>query len=89
MTPSNSYPLTRERFHNFLWILFAKHSRKKRRQLDARNRLAQDLGLDRGRLVELNLELEDAFGEGIPEDLLDHPDLTLGEVEDALAAKCQ
>jgi acyl carrier protein len=88
MTPSNPCTLTRDQVHTFLWHLVAKHTGKPRAQLDATTRLIHDLGTDSLGIVELNLELEETLGVGIPNELLDNPELTLGEVEAALVAKC-
>jgi acyl carrier protein len=76
--------LTRERIHEVLWDLTAKHTGKDREQLRPADRLIQDLGADSLGVVELSMELEEALGITLPEGVLENPQATLGEIEKTL-----
>jgi acyl carrier protein len=88
MTTTNRI-LTREQVHNVLWELAAKHSGQDAAQLLPTSRLIQDLGTDSLTVTELTMELEERLGVTLPEELLDNPNLTLGDIEEAVCLKCQ
>jgi acyl carrier protein len=84
MTTTNPKTVTREQLHDTIWELTAKQSGKDRKQLDPKQVLTRDLGLDSLDVVELSTGLADRLGVDEPEDLLSKPDLSLGELEQAL-----
>jgi acyl carrier protein len=84
MTATNPKSFTREQLHNTLWELVARQSGKNPQQLDPKLVLARDLGLDSLDLVEIGTGLSERLGVDEPEDLLSRPEVTLGELEEAL-----
>jgi acyl carrier protein len=88
MTMISKPTLTREQVHETLWQLAAEHLDKKLDQLKPDSRLVQDLGADSLEIVELSMELESRLGITIPDDKLDGPNLTLGDVEKSICDSC-
>jgi acyl carrier protein len=88
MTVANKPPLTAERIHEVLWKAAARRAGEDAANLTPETRLLQDLGNDSLDLAELAMELEDELGVPLPDDALEKPDLTLGEVEQAIRARC-
>jgi acyl carrier protein len=88
MTIADKPPLTAERIHEVLWKVAAGRAGKDPAELTPETRLLQDLGLDSLDLAELAMELEDELGVSLPDEALENPELTLGEVEQALRTKC-
>jgi len=86
MTASSQPALTRERLHEVLWLLVAKHTDRDPQHLRPEHRLQQDLGADSLTVVELTMAVEEELGITLPETLLDNPNLTVGELEAAIAA---
>jgi acyl carrier protein len=88
MTPSREKPLTRDEIHARLWKLTAKQFDKDPANLRPEQRITQDLGADSLDVAELGMALEEELGVVLPDDLLGNPNLTLGDVEQALWEKC-
>ncbi len=88
MPSSSDCALTRERIHDVLWNLAAGRVGKDPKELTPETRLIHDLGADSLDIAELSLHLEQELGVELPSRVLDNPDLTLGECEQALAAAC-
>jgi acyl carrier protein len=88
MTVANKPPLTAERIHEVLWKMVAQRAGEDPAKLTPELRLLQDLGNDSLDVAELAMELEDELGVTLPNEALDNPDLTLGELEQALCARC-
>jgi acyl carrier protein len=82
-TPSKPV-LSRERIHEIVWELTAKHTGKDRGQIQPTDRLIHDLGLDSLGVVELSMELEEQLGITLPEAVLENQEATLAQVEKAL-----
>jgi acyl carrier protein len=76
--------LTRERIHEVVWSLAAKHSDKEVSEIRPESRLIQDLGADSLTVVEFSMELEEELGLTFPDNVLDKPDLTMADVEKAI-----
>lgn len=89
MTTSNKPVLNRNQLHEVLWNLTSKHLGIDRAQIRADQRLVHDLGADSLGVVELSMELEEELGITIPEEILENRDLTLGDLEQALAKELQ
>jgi acyl carrier protein len=88
MTVVNKPALTAERIHEVLWRVAAQRAGQDPDTLTPEMRLLQDLGNDSLDLAELAMELEDELGVTLPDEALEKPDLTLGEVEQAIRAGC-
>ena len=73
--------LTRERIHEVIWTLAAKHSDKEVSEIRPESRLIQDLGADSLTVVEFSMELEEELGLTFPDNVLDKPNLTMADVE--------
>ena len=73
--------LTRERIHEVIWTLAAKHSDKEVSEIRPESRLIQDLGADSLTVVEFSMELEEELGLTFPDNVLDKPTLTMADVE--------
>jgi acyl carrier protein len=69
--------------------LTAKQFGKEAAVLRAEDRFLNDLGADSLDVAELSMIVEDELGVLLPNELMDNPDLTLGEVEQAVCAKHQ
>lgn len=76
--------LTRDELHTLLWDITAEHADQDAPRLTPQTRLSQNLGADSLTVTELTLALEDRLGVTIPDELLDNPNLTLGQIEEAL-----
>ena len=76
--------LTRERIHEVIWSLAAKHSHKEVSEIRPESRLIQDLGADSLTVVEFSMELEEELGLTFPDNVLDKPNLTMADVEKAI-----
>lgn len=76
--------LTRDELHGLLWDLAAEFTGQDRNLLTPQVRLNHDLGADSLTITELTLALEERLGVTIPDEALDQPDLTLGQIEEAL-----
>ncbi len=87
MTTSSKPALTREQVHEVLWSLAAKHTDKEPGTIKSGSRLVQDLGADSLTVVELNMELEEKLGITLPDEVADNPNLTLGEIEQAICSQ--
>jgi acyl carrier protein len=88
MTTANKPPLTAERIHEVLWRLAAQRAGEDPAKLTPQTRLLQDLGNDSLDVAELAMELEDELGVTLPNEALEKPELTLGDVEQALRDRC-
>ncbi len=88
MTVANKTPLTAERIHEVLWKVAARRAGEDPAKLTPETRLLQDLGCDSLDLAELAMELEDELGVTLPDEALETPELTLGDVEQALRDQC-
>jgi acyl carrier protein len=88
MTSSREKTLTREDVHKCLWELTAKQFDRPPADLRPEQRITQDLGADSLDVAELGMALEDDLGVTLPDDLLGKPNLTLGEVEEAIWERC-
>jgi acyl carrier protein len=87
--PTSSKPaLTREQVHELLWSLAAKHTDRDPSTIQSSSRLVQDLGADSLEVVELTMALEETLGMTLPDEVADNPDLTLGEIEQAIDKQC-
>jgi acyl carrier protein len=86
MTVSSKSAFTREQVHEVLWNLTAEQIGKQLSDLTSKSRLAQDLGADSLDVTELGMQLDEKLGATLPEELFDNPDLTLGELEEAIWA---
>ena len=84
MSTLNKVILTPEQIHQVVWSLVAEHTGKAIEELTPKSRLLQDLGADSLDIAELAMQLEEKLGIRLPEELLDNPELTLGELERAL-----
>jgi acyl carrier protein len=84
MSTLNKVILTPEQVHQVIWSLVAENTGKAIEELTPKSRLLQDLGADSLDIAELAMELEEKLGIRLPEELLDNPELTLGELERAL-----
>jgi acyl carrier protein len=83
--PTSSQPaLPREQIHELLWNLAAKHTDQDPNTIQSSSRLVQDLGADSLEVVELTMALEETLGIKLPDEIADKPDLTLGEIEQAI-----
>jgi acyl carrier protein len=69
--------LTRERIHEVIWTLAAKHSDKEVSEIRPESRLIQDLGADSLTVVEFSMELEEELGLTFPDNVLDKAVLEL------------
>jgi acyl carrier protein len=78
--------LTPEKIHEAIWTLAAKHSDQKISEIRPESRLVQDLGADSLTVVEFSMELEEELGLTFPETILDKPNLTMADVENAVLA---
>ena len=78
---------TRDQVHAVLWDLAAQHFDKEVAALKPEHRLIQDLGADSLEVVELSMELEEKLGITLPEELMDDPNLSLGQIEEAICRK--
>jgi acyl carrier protein len=76
--------LTRERIHEVIWTLAAKHSDKEVSEIRPESRLIQDLGADSLTVVEFSMELEEELGLTFPDNVLDKPNLTMADMEKAV-----
>ena len=76
--------LTRERIHEVVWSLAAKHSDKELSEIRPESRLIQDLDADSLTVVEFSMELEEELGLTFPDNVLDKPNLTMADVEKAI-----
>lgn len=76
--------VTRAELHTILWDLAAEYAGQDRARLTPQARLNHDLGADSLTITELTLALEERLGVTIPDEALDQPDLTLGQIEEAL-----
>jgi acyl carrier protein len=85
---TKSKSLTREKIHNVLWKLAAEHAAKEVKDLTPDTRFVQDLGADSLDLAEMTMELEDQLGISVPEEVFSDPNLTLGQVEQAIHERC-
>jgi acyl carrier protein len=88
MNVVNKQPLTAERIHEVLWRLAAQRAGEDPARLTPETRLLQDLGNDSLDIADLAMELEDELGVTLPNEALENPELTLGEVEQAIRARC-
>jgi len=88
MTTSSKPALTREQIHEVVWSLAAKHTDRDRSTIESNSRLVQDLGADSLEVVELTMELEEKLGITLPDEVADNPNLTLGEIEQAICNQC-
>jgi acyl carrier protein len=88
MSTCSKPTLTREQVHEVLWNLAAEHLEKAPDQLKPESRVVQDLGADSLEVVELSMELEANLGINIPDDALESPNLTLGDIENVICEKC-
>ena len=79
---------TPEELHTILWDLAAEHSGQDRAELKPHSRLSDDLGADSLTITELTLAIEDRLSVTVPEELLDNPELSLGQIEEALRKQC-
>jgi acyl carrier protein len=86
MTVNPSAP-TREQIHEVLWRLTAERAGVNPVELRAESRLVQDLGLDSLDVAELAMELEEALHITLPNEGLEDPELSLGKLEEVLAAR--
>ena len=86
MTTTNT-SFTRDELHRTLWEVAAEHGGVDEDRLTPQTRLTEDLGADSLTITELTLALEERLGVTIPEELLDNPGLTLGEIEEGLWTK--
>jgi acyl carrier protein len=80
--------LTRQQIHETVWRLTADHMDKDLGDLHPNHRLNQDLGADSLDTAELTMALEETLGIDLPDEGLDKPDLTLGEIEEAIWKHC-
>lgn len=80
--------MTAADLHETLWDLVADQANVERTYLKQTSRLSDDLGADSLTLAELTLAIEDRLGATLPDDLLEQPHLTLGQVEEALVKLC-
>jgi len=87
MPTTNKIELTRERTHNVLWDLAAKHSGKDRDQIPAAARLIHDLGADSLTVVEFTMELEEELGADSLDGLAENREVSLGQIEAALCER--
>jgi acyl carrier protein len=88
MTVAKNQPLTAERIHEVLWQAVAQRAGEDPSKLTSQARLLQDLGFDSLDMAELAMELEDALGISLPDEVLENPGLTLGEIEQAIRTRC-
>ena len=79
--------LTREQIHNAIWSLAAKRTDKDPKELQPSQRLIQDLGADSLDMAEFAMELEEQLGITLPNEVNENPNLSLGEIEQALFDK--
>jgi acyl carrier protein len=82
-SPGKGRP-TREQIHEIVWKVAAEHTDKSVDELRPEHRLIQDLGADSLTVAEMAMELEEKLDTTIPEEVLDKPELTLGQVEQAI-----
>jgi acyl carrier protein len=87
MTATSEPTLTREQVHKVLWAVAAEHSDKEVAALTPETRLVHDLGFDSLDTVEVSMEVETRLGVTVPDELMDRPELTLGDIEDALCGQ--
>jgi len=88
--PTSSKPVwTREQIHELLWSLAAKHTTKDPSTFQVNSRLVHDLGADSLDVVELQMELQEQLGIPLPEEIADNLNITLGEIEEAIAQQLQ
>ena len=87
MSTSRKPQLTRERIHETLWNLTAQHLDRDVATLKPEHRLITDLGADSLGVVELTMALEEKLGINLPEELMEDPDVTLGQIEEAICRK--
>ena len=78
--------LTRAKIHETLWRLAVKQTNKDPSQIEAGSRMIHDLGADSLAMVEFGMELEEELGITPPEEPLENPEVTLGEIEERLCA---
>ena len=76
--------LTPERIHELIWSLAAKHSDKELSEIRPESRLIQDLGADSLTVVEFSMELEEELGLTFSDNILDKPNLTMADMEEAI-----
>ena len=88
MSTSSKPGLTREQVHELLWSLAATHFAREASALSPSSRLVQDLGADSLEVVELGMAIEEKLGITLPDEVMDQPDLTLGQIEKAICEKC-
>jgi acyl carrier protein len=88
MVSSSKPALTREHIHEVLWKLTATHLGKEVSEVNAKSRLVQDLGADSLDVAELTMSLEEELGITLPNEGFDNPNLTLGEIEEAVCKQC-
>jgi acyl carrier protein len=84
MSTTSNRPVTRNQIHDTLWDLASKVSGKDSSQLGPGSRLVHDLGADSLAMVEFSMEIEERLGVSLPDDMMENPELTLGEVEEAI-----
>jgi acyl carrier protein len=84
MKTSSQPALTREQVHELLWSLAANHTDRDPSTIQPSSRLVKDLGADSLEVVELTMALEEKLGIKLPDEVADNPDLTLGEIEQAI-----
>jgi acyl carrier protein len=87
MTTSSKPALTREQVHATLWQMTAEQIGKQLSDLTPKSRLVQDLGADSLDATELGMQVEEKLSVTLPEELFENPDLTLGEIEEAIWAQ--
>jgi acyl carrier protein len=85
---SSKSTLTREQVHEVLWRLAATHTGKEVKELTPTSRLTQDLGADSLDVAELTMALEEELGITLPNEGFDNPNLSLGEIEEAVCKQC-
>jgi len=76
--------LARERIHEVIWTLAAKHSDKEVSEIRPESRLIQDLGADSLTVVEFSMELEEELALTFADNVLDKPNLAMADVEKAV-----
>jgi acyl carrier protein len=86
MSSSPSVRVTRQQIHEAVWELVAQQAGVDVSELRPGSRLSEDLGMDSLDVTEVVMELEERLGIHVPDDALPEG-LTLGKVEDILAAR--
>ena len=87
MNVASNRPLTRALIHDTLWKAVAQRAEKVPRDLRPTDRFLHELGFDSLDVAEFAMEVEEELAITLPDKMFDNPELSLGDVEEAICAQ--